>query len=387
MLNELLPSVQPGAATIALEFAIALSKENQVLFAHSSNEVSSKTEESLQLLDLSVRRRKYPSGYFGEAVKILRDLFDIPSTYRLFKVIRLANPEIIWVHQIGNIIPRLLLFFLPLIAPVIMTTHDYGLIVPRKLYPYDLKNSQLQTLGVEFDNCKSNRVRSLHSILIKFLYGIRRVFLRIYVKNLKIVCISDLQSSIYKLFNYKVSAVIPNGISKCFCTTRKRNVNKRSVLFIGRSTGKGIERLVKSVRKQNFKLFLAGGSDLIQKVHDSNDYGIHYLGYLTRSQVIDAIHQIPIVYVASECFDVFPTVGLEAIRHGALPILSDTTGLRDIVKKIDPKLVLTSKDELVPLEAYLDLLINEDNLKKQLAIANEQLLTVEESLQQYLKLT
>ena len=40
----------------------------------------------------------------------------------------------------------------------------------------------------------------------------------------------------------------------------------------------------------------------------------------------ELIHKIDVVAVLSECFDVFPTITLEALAHGKLVITTSTTG-------------------------------------------------------------
>jgi glycogen synthase len=110
-----------------------------------------------------------------------------------------------------------------------------------------------------------------------------------------------------------------------------------------------------------------------------------YLGNLDRAQVFQEIHKVSMVYLASDCFDVFPTTGIEAIRHGAIPIVSDTTGLRELVHDISPNLVLTSSQAKIPFENYLMMIKNhKKELMGRLYQANLQLPTIDKSLKDYL---
>jgi len=52
------------------------------------------------------------------------------------------------------------------------------------------------------------------------------------------------------------------------------------------------------------------------------------------------------VAVLSECFDVYPTISLEAISHGALVLTNRNTGNSDLVESIDPKLLVSEMSNL-----------------------------------------
>ena len=98
------------------------------------------------------------------------------------------------------------------------------------------------------------------------------------------------------------------------------------------------------------------------------------------------MHKTSFVYLASDCFDVYPTTGLEAIRHGAMPIVSETTGLRDLVRLIEPTFVLDSHQNHVPIESYFRAMeARKAELYSKLEQVNESLPTVEQSLKQYLE--
>ena len=98
------------------------------------------------------------------------------------------------------------------------------------------------------------------------------------------------------------------------------------------------------------------------------------------------MHKTSFVYLASDCFDVYPTTGLEAIRHGAMPIVSETTCLRDLVRLIEPTFVLDSHQNHVPIESYFKAMeARKAELYSKLEQVNESLPSVEQSLKQYLE--
>jgi len=388
VLNDLHPEEQAGAATIAFDFAVALSREAKTQFVSTS--VSSLSSKHPDLEELFIERkahRNFP-GYLGEIHKSAIDLFGISRTIRYFRIIKRKKPDRIWVHQIGIHIPRLILAFLPFIAPVVMTAHDYGLIVPRKLYPKDLSKSFLDGLGVNYATKKTNLRSKVMMKFKKLFYTARRFTLKIYLKRVDLVCISEQQAMIFRHFGYKVVAVIPNGIALCTCKDVESLSQKNQVLFLGRLNGKGLERLLASGMDSNIKFSLAGSEELSREIEKFPDWlNARFLGKLNRLEVFREIHKSSFVYLASDCFDVFPTTGLEAIRHGAYPIVSDTTGLADLTRRIHPELVMDSSKPFVLFESLFPMITSSNRIiKENLAKANDSIVTVEQSLAVYLKI-
>jgi hypothetical protein len=80
------------------------------------------------------------------------------------------------------------------------------------------------------------------------------------------------------------------------------------------------------------------------------------LGQLTSSSLHSYIHSVKFVAVLSQCYDNFPTIGLEAIVHGALPVTTNITGISSICEGISSTLVLKTKEvpdlEKLDLEFY-----------------------------------
>lgn len=388
VLNELHPEEQAGAATIALDYATALGKVSDTLFVHTSNFANNSEMGSLEIKIPRRNRRQNLDGYRGELLRVAIDLFGFITMSKYLREIRKLKPDVIWVHQIGNFIPRLLIFFLPLVAPVVMTVHDYSLIVPRKLYPKDLNKRRLDSLRVKYTKSHEGFLNIPAAIVKSNIYRLRRLILRLFLRGIKLVCISQQQAQIYKSFGYRVHAVIPNGISKCECSNPSNFARLNSVLFLGRVTGKGVDRLLASVADQEVRVVFAGGEDLDSAVRlYPRDINAVFLGRLDRSQVLKEIHKTTFVYLASDCFDVYPNTGIEAIRHGALPIVSDTTGVRDLVQLIDASFILDSTQTYIPFDNYFQNVENHmDILYAKLRKVNESLPTVEESLDKYLKI-
>lgn len=387
ILNELHPDEQPGAATIALDYAQVLSNNSETLFMHTSKSVHTELAE-LPTKYVSRKTRREASGYLGELIRVGRDLFGIIEARRYLREIRYENPKTIWIHQIGNYIPRVLLLFLPSVAPVMMTVHDYSLIVPRKLYPRDLSRKQIAGLNVKFEAHEKSKFETFAGLFKKSLYKVRRLILRFYLRKVKLICISQQQADIYRIFHYRVHAIIPNGIDTCDCVNASGLTRGRSVLFLGRIIGKGVDRLLASLAKSGMEAVFAGGEEIGELLETySGKLNAKFLGRLNRADVLKEIHKATFLYQASECFDVYPTTGIEAIRHGAFPIVSDTTGLRDLVSMIEPTLVLDATQDYVPFKMYMQKLNSKSSkLNSNLLQINKQLPSTKESLVSYLKI-
>jgi glycosyltransferase involved in cell wall biosynthesis len=387
VLNELHPEEQPGAATIAFDFAQSLSRTSDVIFMHTS-EICHNTDEGLVMRKVDRKLIRTTTGYSYELLKIAQDLFGLVQAWKYFKEIKKSSPKVIWIHQIGNFIPRILLLLLPSIAPITMTVHDYGLIIPRKLYPKDLSRKKLERLNVNFPTSRRKHIVSMSQFFKHFIYKTRRLLLRFYLRKVRIVCISQLQADIHRVYGYKVFSVISNGIERCDCENISGSRENKSVLFLGRTTGKGLDRLFESLSGSGINSYFAGGDDLREMVQSSaHMLNAEFLGKLNRTEIFKALHLTKLSYVASDCFDVYPTAGIEAIRHGAVPIVSDTTGLRDLVSRIGPEFVLDATQDTVPFEQYFRFIeLNSHELQQKLSQINRDILTVDESLERYLSL-
>lgn len=384
VLNEMHPTEQPGAATIALEYALALASKADTVFMYTSEKSSTTQVEDLNMVSIarSTFLLKIPTFLRGYA-KVLLDLFNFPRALKVMKHIDSFRPDQVWIHQIGNDIPRLLVPFLSRRYNVLITLHDFGLIVPRKLYPTDLSNSLLRSLEVLNPETTRRAWLPKYIKLSLVFYIFRRAILRFYFKKAKLISISALQSEIHSKFGFYMSGVVSNGIDICDCNFSTPPNRDERILFVGRLIGKGFPRLLRSVRGDGTKLSVVGGDD-VETFLFKNDVASNstFLGRMNRDKIFAEMHKVMFVYVASDCFDVFPTVGLEAIRHGAIPITSDTTGIRDLVRQIDDSLVLPSGSEVFYPSRLFDRF--EDHYpKEQIEKVNSQISNVDAALEQY----
>lgn len=357
VINERHPSEMPGASNIALQFANDAGSDAQVEFWTSSNHHKLLSEVTFKT---RIFKHKYILVNRTGLVKLYFEFIALrPTFWLLINLIR-VKPDVVWINQTGGIFPKTI----PLLSRIlkircVLTLHDFGLIFPRKLYPGDIDGSANPT--------------GAKKLVRTFFYKIRRNLL-VRISNLSnsIVAISSMQANILKSYNLQIRYVIPNGIKYCACDGSK--ILKRtqgSVLFVGRYHGKGFENLIALLKNSDYSNLVLVGDNLLQEIAVQNlsEEKIHFRGSLANEEVLELMHSVEFVAVLSECFDVFPSTVLEAIRHGSLPLVSAQVGNSYLAELISPALLVEEKStlSLEDIQAHL----RKVNLKNQLERANQ----------------
>jgi glycosyltransferase involved in cell wall biosynthesis len=386
VLNDLHPSELAGAATIAYELAIRASQIIPTEYWYASSDSENRpSDKPLKTRVLRIDVNKLAAKQSKFVSKIWRETFNFKALVWLCINLKKSSPDIVWVHQIGNRFPRSILlacWFLGI--PTFTTAHDFGLIVPRKLFPEDLG------FGRDFpqDCLRATTVFSRTFPTEKFKFRILlflRVKLQVFIYNnfTNLICISSMQAEIFSRFGFRVNSIIENGIDECTCEfVGVREAN--SILFAGRSYGKGLTYLLQSIKQSDWHLFLAGGAELAtlasEVLHEDQ---FTYLGLLDRNAVYETIHRVSCVSVISECFDVFPTILIEAATHGTISIATETVGNSKLLKEIDTDLIIPHRSvpDLIKIEATLRDIYAEYSNKSLATKLN----TVNETLNLYLK--
>jgi glycosyltransferase involved in cell wall biosynthesis len=357
VINERHPSDIPGAANIALQFANDAGSDAQVEFWTSSKNRESFSEATFKT---RIFKHKYNLDNRTGLIKLYFEFIALrPSFWLLINLVR-VKPDVVWINQTGSIFPKTI----PLLSRIlkircVLTLHDFGLIFPRKLYPSDIDGSANPTR-------EKKLVRS-------FFYKIRRNLL-VGISNLSnsIVAISSMQANILKSYNLQIRYVIPNGVKYCACDESKILERTRgSVLFVGRYHGKGFENLIAALKDSDYADLVLVGDNLLQEIAVQNlsEEKIHFYGSLPNEEVLELMHSVEFVAVLSECFDVFPTTVLEAIRHGGLPLVSAQVGNSYLAELISPALLVENNSTLSLEEIRAHL--GKVDLKTQLNRVNE----------------
>jgi hypothetical protein len=265
----------------------------------------------------------------------------------VFKNIRQSGVNLVWIHQIGNVFSTILVLLLRSTGkPVIWTLHDFSFLNKNKLYPKDIGfQSKLYSLhsggSNEFDSPKIKLRVSNWRIFLRSLY------FRIISIGTILVPISGMQKVILESFGFKTSVPIGNGVDKCTCINQSYRDTK-AILFAGRLIGKGLSHLIQIIKNSNsLRLVLAGDEFLLEQAREElSDRQFEYHGRCSSDQVAALIHKVGFVAVLSDCFDVYPSILLESVSHGAFPITYPSVGNSQIALQIHPRLLLPYGEHL-----------------------------------------
>jgi hypothetical protein len=323
-----------GGVELASEFAKKLSLDGLATIKLISGEKKNRhgKKSSLSLLN------------------IVNEIFNLKQSLYILARVRSESPNVVWIHQIGHRIPWITLIWLKIFRyPMIITLHDLNIVSPRKIgkevinFPISQQNSKL----IMSENAIKNLFLNFRFYLIRFIVNTAAT---------RIISIGPIQDEILKLLNVKVSLRIPNGIELCdHLDTPERN--SRSILFAGRLSRKGLNLTIDSIIRsgKSFHLYLAGDLDLKEyamgRLHQDD---FTYLGRLPRNEITKFLHSVKYVSCLSQYYDNYPTIALEAIAHGAIPITSRLTGVAALISQISPQLILNEGEvpSLIELDKF-----------------------------------
>jgi glycosyltransferase involved in cell wall biosynthesis len=349
VLNDMHPSDYPGAASIALSHANYFASDLNIEFWHTTTRRFPKYPRQ-QIKIRTFYRNVHIDTFLRKsmAMRITSEFFPSFLFLRIILSLLIARPKIVWINQIGIRIPRIIVVFLNIFnIRTIQTFHDFMVISPRKLYPVNLIEPGVAVLS-------GNR-------LINMIYSARRsLIIKLSNLNENNICISQMQSEIFQQFNIQRITTVPNGIEECKCTFDSEFTNiSKTVLFAGRVTGKGFERICKVLRENPTWILRAAGSSELNSIGLSllSKKQFNYIGYLAPSDLFKEIHKVDFVSVISECFDVYPTIAIEALMHGAIPICSSTTGVAKLIGQSGHGIVIKDSDEHINLDQLKEDLI------------------------------
>lgn len=360
VISDLDPNSHPGANLIAFEYAKAAAQEFNTEFWTSRVKELHKTPVdsdslSMHYIDLSQKFFNFPKR--GLKHKTFREIISIPPlVWILLKAIKF-RPDLVWVHQIGNVFPYSIFSLFRLMRiPAIFTSHDFGTLVPRKLYPGDL-NLGPKDLSVLFDSYQTvghaNRTLCLN---LSTAYFIRLKFLKFFLKGVNIVGISQMQTDILKSNGIRVVDTISNGVSACKCEFWNSR-RLEAILFAGRPNGKGLSHVLTTVKNHpTIMLHLAGSEELLNQAKSvlSNNR-IVFHGQLNTEELFRVMHEVRFLAALSECFDVYPSVVLEALVHGCAPFCYPSVGNANLACKVHESLIIDygSSIESDVIDAFL----------------------------------
>ncbi len=345
-LNDLHPLAAPGAASVAYSLALEASREHQVEFWCS--EISGvprpiDSQINVKIRQISEVRTQKMNGNVPH--RLYFELLGLRELVWVIRQIKTTKPTHIWIHQIGNRFPKLVIPICRIFGISTLTTlHDFGAILGRKLYPSDFgwspEHTDAHIAQIDRKPPSIKNSQGFKELLVKA----RRTLVRYWLnQSSATVCISELQQEILRSFGFKIARVVANGVDECSCVSKlSTGTNELSVLFAGRPNAKGLEFLLHALSEYpNFHLHLAGPDRLVEIAN--NYFGPEkytYHGILNSGEIYELIHKVDLVSVLSQCFDVYPTITLEALAHSTPAITTSLTGNASLVHSLSHELVV-----------------------------------------------
>jgi glycosyltransferase involved in cell wall biosynthesis len=350
LINDFDPAEYKGAASIALDLASRVFRARDFIYLCTSKRATCRQEFSAfrfeYVKESSIDRlRDRVKNRFPELEGLMR-VIAIRRLWRLFWLTKKYSPTLVWVHQIGWRFPiTSLLLFRALRIPVFLTLHDYSFLRFHKIYPgdFDVDEASVERALINFHTEKTPLQMKLASKPTVW----QKLTKCVIAKTSEVIYISDLQSSIYLGEGFPSGIVVNNSVRACVCEDTELQSFKKSddlkVLFAGRLIGKGLERLIESMKSShNVHIHLAGRIELLEYVKAKlMPQQFTYHGLLEEKELIDLIHQVDVTAVPSTCFDVFPTITLESLAHGTPVITTPTTGNFNYCREIGSSFALS----------------------------------------------
>lgn len=344
----------PGPSRFATELAETLHPEFRMDYFGT---YLNKKPEDVQVWGQYIKTNSVTSP--NTLIRIYKRYLNFKILLPLMRTVRARHIQIVNVHNLNLQIPLIMYPLLRLKKKIIITTlHDYTAIYNRKLYKSDVKNLQHKSMRT----ITNHKADSLTLNINRYLFNLSH----------ELIYLSEMQKKIFQQFGFINGKVINNKIKECRCPIDVINVTrsqeKKVILFIGRSIGKGLEGLISWISSQDtFKLELVGKPELKElAAHHLDQQQFHFCGELSPQRVAKKIHKSALVYAASECLDVYPTTVLEAIVHGTPVIVSNNCGNADLVESIDKRLVNENLDQITPaqLSSWINTWQKSNNLRR-----------------------
>lgn len=185
-----------------------------------------------------------------------------------------------------------------------------------------------------------------------FLYH-ARVFRHIMKDIDGVIATSTLMSSVLrKLFCYEgpVTLCYPVVDISDFLKI-KPLLSARRICFVGKLTWlKGADLLpeiAKEIRKEmkDVEVYVIGSGELMDKINKVD--GLRTFGYVPHGEKLLMLLSKCSIYIHPARFEAFGASVIEAMAAGLIPIVTVTTGARDFVKKVNPKLVVPLNPKVI----------------------------------------
>lgn len=216
--------------------------------------------------------------------------------------------------------------------------------------------------GFYFDNSTGS--------IIKYPDYKRRILIHLLQELDGAICVGKLQEDLLGKLAPKISLIrVYSFISeKRWHLFRKNspNLSSKDILFLGNGPDyycKGLDLLLNSFSKiyeQNPDTCLNICGNNLEKLEKRTSKGANFLGKIPEEK-ISRLFSKTSLYCHPGRIDAFPVAVLEALCAGVPVLISKNNGLKEIVQKIDSKLIhdLSEKDLKEKIQQYFKLSLSE----------------------------
>lgn len=303
---------------------------HHALLEKNGHEVVAYTRSSVEMNDMKS----------GKATAFFSALYSPSSISKVRMILQQHKPDVVHIH---NMYPFLSPSVLPEIRragiPVVMTVHNYRLVCPNGLFYNKQGICEHCSGGREwncvFMNCEESIPKSLG-------YALRNAWARVagyYIRNVDAyLCLTEFQKRKLVENGFPASRchVLPNFIETedtpaCGNETHHQ---RKGFLFIGRlNRQKGIDVIVNAARLcPDIPFRFAGSVDTSFIDTGLLPPNVKWLGVIGEKEKTEALQQARALLFASQSYEGFPMVFLEAMQQSLPVIAPDMAGYPEIVR-------------------------------------------------------
>lgn len=320
--------------------------------------------------------------------------------------IKKNNITLFHIHTFQGLHKDIVLFIKQLGVKIIYTTHDFHGLCPHYNFINEQKNLCSNPNANNCARCNQNEpsekfLRVANSTLYQFLkkfpfinyYNRKKTNKKIYkinkyTDNSKISSYETLLNYYKEYFNLidcfhfnseqtrtvfekylgSLNGYVEPVVTKVIEDKRKELILKDKITFgyIGNTKEYKGFPILKSVLSE---IYNEGFENFCLKVYGSSDIGfdkenefIEYCPPYSHNNISSVILKLDCIIVPSKWYETFSLVTLESLAYGRPVIVSDHVGAKDIIQKINEKLIFSSRNELKNL--IKNILINPELLKQ-----------------------
>jgi glycosyltransferase involved in cell wall biosynthesis len=295
----------------------------------------------------------------GAAKAFFCGMYSIPARSAMRRRLLGERPDVVHVHNLFPLIsPSILGACHRAGVPVVMTVHNYRLVCPNGLH---LSRGQVceRCIGGREYHCVLNRCEG--GLLKSAGYALRNALARkleFFHRHVTLfTALTEFQRR--RLIDAGFCAdritVLPNMVSSDDDDNHDDHDDGTTVGgqplgewvgYIGRvSPEKGMPALLAAAAALPHVPFkIAGAYDRMPELLDSAAPNVQFVGHLGPGELDEFYRRSRIIVLCSTCFEGFPTILVEAMRHGKPVVCSRIGGLPEIVDDRGTGLLFTPGD-------------------------------------------